>query len=249
MGRANGCASSFHAAVSSGLTREENVGATGIPLQDLSGIRVNVVFHDRNAGKGSALRSGLAVASGSVFVFHDADLEYDPADWAEMYDLIAVRQVADVVYGSRFHGDRGSFPLNQYVGNRLITLLFNSVYQQTLSDVEVCTKMFSRQVKETIDLTCADFGCEIQFSAQVSLSGRWRIREVGVSYTGRSRAEGKKIRWTDGVKALWYLAKFRFDRAPGASPRRRETIGGGARKMILAEKPTEMGDADLSAGS
>ena len=172
---------------------------------------IKAIYHARNNGKGSAVRSGLAAATGEVVVIQDADLEYDPNDWAVMYELIAVRKIADVVYGSRFYGrPHRSLYFHHYVANRLISFLFNVLYNQTLTDVEVCYKMFTRDVRDSLRLTCNDFGFEIQISAQVSLARKWRIYETGISYYGREYQEGKKIRWTDGVKALWYLVRFRF---------------------------------------
>jgi len=172
---------------------------------------IRVHYHARNLGKGAALQSGLALATGDVIVIQDADLEYDPADWETMYDLIAVRRVADVVYGSRFYGrPHRSLYYHHYLANRLISILFNALYNQTLTDVEVCYKMFTRPVAASLALTCNDFGVEIQLSAQIALARRWRIYEVGVSYYGRTYAEGKKINWRDGIRALWYLVRFRW---------------------------------------
>jgi glycosyltransferase involved in cell wall biosynthesis len=189
----------------------------GPGVQDL-GVIVRTAYHERNSGKGAALQSGLAIATGDVLVIQDADLEYDPEDWAEMYDLIAVRKVADVVYGSRFYGrPHRSLYFHHYLGNRVISLLFNALYNQTLTDIEVCYKMFTREVKDSLRITCNDFGFEVQISAQISLARRWRIYEVGIRYFGRTYAEGKKINWKDGLKALWYLLRFRFDRRAGTS--------------------------------
>jgi glycosyltransferase involved in cell wall biosynthesis len=174
-------------------------------------VMIRTAFHERNRGKGGAIQSGLALASGDVIVIQDADLEYDPADWAVMYDLIAGRKVADVVYGSRFYGrPHRSLYFHHYLGNRMISLLFNTLYDQTLSDIEVCYKMFTRAVRDSLRITCDDFGFEVQISAQISLARKWRIYEVGISYYGRTYAEGKKINWRDGVKALWYLVYYRF---------------------------------------
>lgn len=174
-------------------------------------VTVRVFYHQRNSGKGAALQTGLASVNGDVIVIQDADLEYDPADWAVMYDLIAGRKVADVVYGSRFYGrPHRSLYFHHYLANRLISLTYNLLYNQTLTDIECCYKMFTREVKERLHLTCNDFGCEIQISAQIALTGRWRIYETGISYFGRTYEEGKKIGWRDGVKAIWYLARFRF---------------------------------------
>jgi glycosyltransferase involved in cell wall biosynthesis len=197
----------------SGLDLDDTGNVVLTPHKDGPQIAVRRCFHERNRGKGGAIRTGLARATGDVIVIQDADLEYDPNDWTVMYDLIAVRNVADVVYGSRFYGrPHRSLYFHHYLGNRVISLLFNALYDQTLSDVEVCYKMFSRAVKDSLRLTCNDFGFEIQISAQISLARKWRIYEMGISYYGRTYAEGKKINWRDGLKALWYLALFRFTR-------------------------------------
>lgn len=170
-----------------------------------------VLNHNRNLGKGGALRTGLGAVTGEVIVIQDADLEYDPNDWQRMYPLIAERRVADVVYGSRFAGSpHRSLYFHHYLGNRLISLIFNILYNQTLNDVEVCYKMFRREVLDEVRLTCNDFGFEVEISAAIARSRRWRIYEVGISYFGRTYAEGKKINWRDGLKALWYLFWFRL---------------------------------------
>lgn len=174
-------------------------------------VTVRVHYHERNSGKGAGIQSGLARVSGDVVVIQDADLEYDPADWAVMYGLIAHKQVADVVYGSRFYGrPHRSLYFHHYLGNRLISLLFNVLYNQTLSDIEVCYKMFSRAVKDSLRITANDFGFEVQITAQIALARKWRIYEVGIHFYARTYAEGKKINWKDGLLALWYLLRFRF---------------------------------------
>jgi glycosyltransferase involved in cell wall biosynthesis len=174
-------------------------------------VHMRAILHARNLGKGGALRTGLAACRGDVMVIQDADLEYDPADWAPMYHLIATKKVADVVYGSRFSAlPHRALYFHHYMANRLISLIFNMFYNQMLSDIEVCYKMMSRPVLETLRLTCNDFGIEVQISAQIARQKRWRIYEVGICYYGRTYAEGKKINWRDGVKALWYLLKFRI---------------------------------------
>ena len=172
---------------------------------------VKLFLHDRNQGKGAAVRTAMAAATGAVIVLQDADLEYDPTDWAEMYALIAERKVADVVYGSRFYGrPHRSLYFHHYAGNRLLSTLFNILYNQTLMDIETCYKMFTREVLQSLNLTASDFGIEVQLSAQIALARRWRIYEMGIQYFGRTYNEGKKINWTDGAKALWYLFRYRF---------------------------------------
>lgn len=189
--------------------------ASGNPAFSTTGLGPSFVvvpiYHTHNMGKGAALRSGFAVARGDVVVVQDADLEYDPADWITMYALIADRKVADVVYGSRFYGaPHRSLYFHHYIGNRVISLLFNLLYNQLLQDVEVGYKMLTRDVKDSLLLTCNDFGIEIEISAQIARRKKWRIYEVGITYYGRSYEEGKKIRWSDGLWALWYLLKFRL---------------------------------------
>lgn len=170
------------------------------------------LFHERNRGKGGALQTGLRAVTGDIIIIQDADLEYDPEDWVEMVDLIAARKVADVVYGSRFYGrPHRALYFHHFLANRLISFLFNALYDQTLTDIEVCYKMFTREVLETLNITANDFGFEVQFSAQVARARRWRIYELGISYYGRTYLEGKKINWKDGVKALWYLLKYRVE--------------------------------------
>jgi glycosyltransferase involved in cell wall biosynthesis len=176
-----------------------------------AGISFTILFHERNRGKGAAVRTGLTSACGDVVVIQDADLEYDPNDWSRMLPLIVERKVADVVYGSRFYGEpHRSLYFHHYLGNRLISFLFNLLYNQTLSDIEVCYKMFTQEVVRDLRLTSDGFGIEIEITAQIARARRWRIYEVGINYYGRTYDEGKKINWIDGLKALVYLLKFRI---------------------------------------
>jgi len=165
-----------------------------------------------NGGKGSALRAGLTTATGDVLVIQDADLEYDPSDWAPMFRLLQIG-VADVVYGSRFYGrPHRALYFYHYLGNRTISALFNILYDQTLTDLETCYKMFRREVIEGAALASNDFGIEVELSAVFARPRRWRIYECAISYYGRTYDEGKKIGWRDGLLALWYVVKFRFAR-------------------------------------
>ena len=174
-------------------------------------ISIEPLYHQQNRGKGAALRTGFAAVRGDVVVIQDADLEYDPQDWTTMYDLIAIRKVADVVYGSRFHGRaHRSLYFHHYLANRLISLLFNALYNQTLSDIETCYKMMTAEVARSLRLSADDFGVEVEISANIARQRKLRIYELGIAYYGRSYDEGKKINWKDGVKALWYLLKYRF---------------------------------------
>lgn len=174
-------------------------------------ITVRPIYHEINKGKGGGLQTGLAAVTGDIVVIQDADLEYDPHDWVSMYDLIAKRKVADVVYGSRFYGrPHRSLYFHHYMANRLISLIFNLLYNQTLTDIETCYKMMTREVVRSLRLSATDFGIEVEISAGIAKQRHLRIYEMGITYYGRTYAEGKKINWKDGVKALWYLFKFRF---------------------------------------
>jgi glycosyltransferase involved in cell wall biosynthesis len=193
-----------------------DVGLDGKPkfiASDEASVTLEVIFHTTNMGKGGALRSAFANVIGDVVVIQDADREYDPNDWREMYDLIAVRKVADVVYGSRFYGrPHRSLYYHHYLANRLISTLFNICCNQTLTDIETCYKMMTREVLRSLRLTANDFGIEVEISVQIARQRKWRIYELGISYYGRTYAEGKKINWKDGLKAFWYIFKFRFAR-------------------------------------
>jgi glycosyltransferase involved in cell wall biosynthesis len=173
---------------------------------------VRVIFHVRNKGKGGAIQTAMRAATGAVLVIQDADLEYDPEDWIEMYRLIATKKVADVVYGSRFYGKpHRSLYFHHYLANRLISLIFNVLCNQTLTDIETCYKMFTREVLNSLKITSNDFGIEVQISFQIALARKWRIYETAIHYYGRTYHEGKKINWKDGLKALWYLVRFRIN--------------------------------------
>jgi glycosyltransferase involved in cell wall biosynthesis len=181
---------------------------------------IRAIFHSRNKGKGGAIQTALRAATGAVIVIQDADLEYDPEDWSVMYGLIATKKVADVVYGSRFYGKpHRSLYFHHYMANRLISMIFNVLCNQTLTDIETCYKMFTREVLETLNLTANDFGIEVQISTQIALEPKWRIYETGIHYYGRTYREGKKINWKDGLKALWYLIRYRV--SPGNRSRDR----------------------------
>ncbi len=172
-------------------------------------VTVKVVFHKRNQGKGAALRTGFQAASGDVIIIQDADLEYDPQDWVQMWRLVAEGK-ADVVYGSRFYGNpHRVLYFHHLLGNKVISALVDLTCNTTLTDIEVCYKMFRREVLDGIVLTCNDFGFEVEFTMKVARSRRrWRMYEMGISYYGRTYAEGKKINWKDGVKALGYILRF-----------------------------------------
>src|SRR6516165_10770962 len=171
---------------------------------------VRVIRHERNQGKGAAIRTGLAEARGDLVLVQDADLEYDPNDWPRLLEPV-FRGKARVVYGSRFTGERKNMLPLHWLGNRLLSLITNVLYSSTLSDMETCYKLFDAQVLEGLTIQSNRFDFEPEITAKVLRRGH-RIYEVPISYAGRELDEGKKITWRDGVSALWALVKFRFSK-------------------------------------
>ncbi len=167
-----------------------------------------LVLQPKNQGKGAAIRAGLAKATGEATVIQDADLEYDPAEFPRLLEPISAGK-ADAVYGSRFAGAGPHRVLYfwHYVGNKFLTLLSNMVTNLNLTDMETCYKMLRRPVLDAIDIEENRFGMEPELTAKLALGG-WRIYEVGISYAGRTYAEGKKINWRDGVSALRCILKY-----------------------------------------
>ena len=190
-------------------TRALLSGLLDSALSDDRAGEFRLILQPQNQGKGAALRAGFEAASGDVVVIQDADLEYDPRDWADMWSLIA-EDKADVVFGSRFYGKpHRVLYFHHFLGNKTISMLLNIACNTMLSDIEVCYKMFRQEVLKDIVLTCDGFGFEVEFTMKVARSQRrWRLYEVGVSYYGRTYAEGKKINWRDGVRALWLIVWF-----------------------------------------
>ena len=169
--------------------------------------RVRVIRQSTNRGKGAALRTGFAAAQADFVAVHDADLEYDPADIARLLPVLRDGR-ADVVYGSRFIGSDEHRVLYYWhsVGNRVLTTLSNMATNINLTDMETCTKVFKREVIQGLDLREDRFGFEPEVTAKVAAGG-YRFYEVGVSYSGRTYAEGKKIGWRDGVRAVYVIGK------------------------------------------
>ena len=173
--------------------------------------RVRIFFHDRNRGKGAALRTGFGHVTGEIVAVQDADLEYDPNEFAEMIKPI-LEGVADVVYGSRLSGGK---PQRVHLfwhklGNGFLTFLTDLLYNTTLSDMETCYKMFRKNIIETIRIRSDGFSVEPELTAKICKNKQWRVYELPISYYGRSYAEGKKISWKHGFSALWTLLKYRF---------------------------------------
>ena len=168
---------------------------------------IRVFFQDRNRGKGAALRRGFKEAQGEIVLVQDADLEYDPRDYHKLLEP-AERRMADVIYGSRFLGGphRVLF-FWHYVGNRILTTLSNMLTDLNLSDVWTGYKVFQREVLQDMDLRENGFGFEPEVTAKVA-KGRWRVYEVPISYWGRTYAEGKKITWKDGIRAIYCILRY-----------------------------------------
>ena len=169
-----------------------------------------VIRHDVNRGKGAAIRDALPQATGDYIIIQDADLEYDPEDFRIMLAPV-LKKKADVVYGSRFTGEHRDMLYWHWLGNKFLNFVTNVLYNTTLSDMETCYKLFSRDSLKGIEIESEGFEVEPEITAKL-LRKKVRIYEVPVSYAGREYDEGKKIVWMDGFKALWSLIKYRFMR-------------------------------------
>ncbi len=182
--------------------------ATVEVVRGVDDARIKLLEQERNAGKGAALRRGFAEATADFVIVQDADLEYNPSDYAQMLEPLFEGR-ADVVFGSRFitGGPHRVLYFWHSVGNRLLTLASNMFTNLNLTDMETCYKAFRREVIQSIDLREDRFGFEPEITAKLA-DGRWRIFEVGITYSGRTYAEGKKIGWRDGLHAGYCIVRY-----------------------------------------
>jgi glycosyltransferase involved in cell wall biosynthesis len=185
-----------------------NDGSREILDQETEKGDLRIFYHDQNRGKGAAVRTAITHATGNILVIQDADLEYDPRDYPTLVRPIVEGRVT-VVYGSRFLGPRKAMLFWHMLGNKLLTLTTNILYNAILSDMETCYKCFRADVVKDIPLRSRRFEFEPEITAKVLKRGH-RIFEVPISYYGREYHEGKKISWRDAPLAFWTLLKYRF---------------------------------------
>lgn len=183
-------------------------GTRDLLRNKIAGNTAQVIYQEKNRGKGAALRTGFAAATKRIVIVQDADLEYDPQDYVVLIKPI-LKDQADVVYGSRFRGNRPHRVLYFWhrIGNGLLTLLSNMFTNLNLTDMETCYKVFRREVIQSIPIEENRFGFEPEITAKIARTDA-RIYEVGIGYYGRTYKEGKKIGWKDGVWAIWCILKY-----------------------------------------
>ena len=177
-------------------------------LQQMEAQGRRILYHDRNMGKGAALRTGFRHATEDYLVIQNADLEYNPQEYPKLLKPV-LEGHADVVFGSRFSGDRRNMTSMHTLGNLFLTLITNLLYRASITDMETCYKLFPREMVQSIPIHSDRFNFEPEITAKL-MKRRLKIIEVPISYAGRNFSAGKKITWRDGISALWTLIKYRF---------------------------------------
>jgi glycosyltransferase involved in cell wall biosynthesis len=179
-------------------------GTTQI-IKNLKGDNIKKIFHQKNQGKGAAIRSAIRLVEGDIVIIQDADLEYHPDEYPQLIAPI-LKDRADVVFGSRFIGAHRCFLFTHYIGNKIVNLIANILYNTNLTDFMTCYKAFKAEIIKNINILSNRFGFEAEITGEV-FKRHLRVYEVPISYSGRDYAEGKKIKWTDFFVVVWWLIK------------------------------------------
>lgn len=191
------------------ITDDASTDGTTDIIKEFEG-KYKVLFHQKNQGKGAAIRTSLKEATGDFVVIQDADLEYSPEDYNKLLPLL-INNEADVVYGSRFINTENSenFIFKNKLANKFLTLLTNVLYGCAISDMETCYKAFKKEIIQSIEIKSDRFDFEPEITAKL-MKKKAKIKEVAISYNGRAHSEGKKINWKDGLHAIFTLIKYKF---------------------------------------
>jgi glycosyltransferase involved in cell wall biosynthesis len=190
-------------------SKDNTIGAINAYMQQNEALKIRLISHEVNKGKGAALHTGIQHASGEYVIIQDADLEYDPREYNDLLKPI-VEGFADVVFGSRFAGSNPHRILFFWhtIGNKFLTFLSNMFTNLNLTDMETCYKLFNTKMIQSLDLKEKRFGFEPEVTSKISRIPKIRIYEVGISYYGRTYEEGKKIGWKDGFRAIFCIVKY-----------------------------------------